>query len=114
MFHDFVNTSLDTAQERNKQRKRTPEKEVETMWNGVQQNMGKFQRLFGASNMIIVDNDLVRMCSIKYGSRSQCDSKKVSINGKRWISQSLKKTIIFFKKINPDKTTIFFFFTLAL
>ena len=27
------------------------------MWNGVQQNMGKFQRLFGASNMIIVDNN---------------------------------------------------------
>ena len=70
----FVNTSLDTAQERNRQRSRTlPEKEVETMWNGVQQNMGKFQRLFGASNMIIVDNnDRVRMCSIKYGSRSQC------------------------------------------
>ena len=54
----FVNTSLETAQERNKMRKRTlPEKQVETMWNGVQQNMGKFQRLFGASNMIIVDNN---------------------------------------------------------
>ena len=54
----FVNTSLDTAQERNKMRKRTlPEKQVEVMWNGVQQNMGKFQRLFGASNMIIVDNN---------------------------------------------------------
>ena len=53
----FVNTSLDTAQERNKMRKRTlPEKQVEVMWNGVQQNMGKF-RLFGASNMIIVDNN---------------------------------------------------------
>ena len=54
----FVNTSLDTAQERNKMRQRTlPEKEVETMWNAVQQNIGKFQRLFGARNMIIVDNN---------------------------------------------------------
>jgi len=55
---NFVNTSLQTAQERNKMRKRTlPEKQVEVMWNGVQQNIGKFQRLFGASSMIIVDNN---------------------------------------------------------
>ena len=54
----FVNTSLDTAQERNKMRKRTlPEKEVAAMWNAVQQNIGKFQRLFGNANMIIVDNN---------------------------------------------------------
>ena len=54
----FVNTSLDTAQERNRMRKRTlPEKEVTTMWNEVQQNIGKFQRLFGGSSMIIVDNN---------------------------------------------------------
>ena len=54
----FVNTSLDTAQERNKMRKRTlPEKQVEEMWKGVQQNIGKFQRLFGSANMVIVDNN---------------------------------------------------------
>jgi len=54
----FVNTSLDTAQERNRMRSRTlPEKEVEKMWNAVQQNIGKFQRLFGTANMIIVDNN---------------------------------------------------------
>ena len=27
------------------------------MWNAVQNNIGKFQRLFGASNFIIVDNN---------------------------------------------------------
>ena len=54
----FVNTSLDTAQERNKMRQRTlPEDEVTKMWNAVQQNIGKFQRFFGANNMIIVDNN---------------------------------------------------------
>lgn len=54
----FVNTSLNTAQERNQMRSRTlPEKEVESMWNAVQMNIGKFQRLFGTSNMIIVDNN---------------------------------------------------------
>ena len=89
----FVNTSLDTAQERNKQRKRTlPEKEVETMWNGVQQNMGKFQRLFGASNMIIVDNnDAGEDVFNKVWKRiAMLIRKKVSNpTAKRWISQEL-------------------------
>ena len=54
----FVNTSLDTAQEQNKLRERTlPEDEVTKMWNAVQQNIGKFQRLFGGKNFIIVDNN---------------------------------------------------------
>ena len=91
----FVNTSLDTAQERNKQRKRTlPEKEVETMWNGVQQNMGKFQRLFGASNMIIVDNnDAGEDVFNKVWKRiAMLIRKKVSNpTAKRWISQELAK-----------------------
>ena len=58
----FVNTSLDTAQERNKMRDRTlAEDEVTKMWNAVQQNIGKFQRLFGGKNFIVVDNnDVVR------------------------------------------------------
>ena len=91
----FVNTSLDTAQERNKMRKRTlPEKEVETMWNGVQQNMGKFQRLFGASNMIIVDNnDAGEDVFNKVWKRiAMLIRRKVSNpTAKRWISQELAK-----------------------
>ena len=91
----FVNTSLDTAQERNKMRKRTlPEKEVEAMWNGVQQNMGKFQRLFGASNMIIVDNnDAGEDVFNKVWKRiAMLIRKKVSNpTAKRWISQELAK-----------------------
>ena len=91
----FVNTSLDTAQERNKMRKRTlPEKEVAAMWNGVQQNMGKFQRLFGASNMIIVDNnDAGEDVFNKVWKRiSMLIRKKVSNpTAKRWISQQLAK-----------------------
>lgn len=91
----FVNTSLDTAQERNRQRSRTlPEKEVEAMWNGVQQNMGKFQRLFGASNMIIVDNnDAGEDVFNKVWKRiAMLIRKKVSNpTAKRWISQELAK-----------------------
>ena len=91
----FVNTSLDTAQERNKKRKRTlPEKQVEVMWNEVQQNIGKFQRLFGASSMIIVDNnDAGEDVFEKVWKRiAMLIRKKVSNpTAKRWISQELAK-----------------------
>lgn len=54
----FVNTSLATALERNNKRARTvPEKLVVKMWEAVQDNMGKFQNLFGASNFILIDNN---------------------------------------------------------
>ena len=54
----FVNTSLDIAQERNLKRERTlPPEEVEKMWNAVQNNMMKFQQLFGDGKFQIVDNN---------------------------------------------------------
>ena len=54
----FVNTSLDVALARNAQRERTvPAEIVKRNWNTVQQNIGKFQRLFGMKRMIIVDNN---------------------------------------------------------
>jgi shikimate kinase len=90
----FVNTSLDTAQERNRMRKRTlPEKEVTTMWNEVQQNIGKFQRLFGASSMIIVDNnDAGEDVFEKVWKRiAMLIRKKVNNpTAKRWIEGQLK------------------------
>lgn len=53
----FVNTSLDVAQERNMNRERSIDpKEVEKMWNKVQQNLMKFQQVFGASNFHVLDN----------------------------------------------------------
>lgn len=52
----FVNTDLGTAKARNRARARSlPDSEVETMWNGVQKNLGKFQNFFG-SRMYIIDN----------------------------------------------------------
>ncbi len=54
----FVNTSLPVALERNKIRSRQiPEYIVQTSWEKVQSNIGKFQRLFGQSNFIVVDNN---------------------------------------------------------
>ncbi len=91
----FVNTSLDTAQERNKMRQRTlPEAEVAKMWNGVQQNIGKFQRLFGATNMIIVDNnDAGEDVFAKVFKRIRAlVTKKVNNHvAKQWIANELLK-----------------------
>lgn len=91
----FVNTSLDTAQERNRMRSRTlPEDEVTKMWNGVQQNIGKFQRLFGASSMIIVDNnDAGEDVFNKVWKRIAMLVKKKVTNptAKAWIKQELAK-----------------------
>ena len=52
----FVNTSLDVAHKRNKEReRRLPEKILEKSWRDVQNNLGKFQGLFGR-NFAVVDN----------------------------------------------------------
>ena len=58
-FMVFVNTSLDVALERNRNRKRVlGDKAVEKMWKQVQDNLGKFQKLFGVERMLIVDNSV--------------------------------------------------------
>ena len=91
----FVNTSLDTAQERNAMRKRTlPEKEVEKMWKEVQTNIGKFQRLFGNKNFVIVDNnDAGEDIFSKVWKRIMVLVRQKVGNhiAKRWISQELAK-----------------------
>jgi shikimate kinase len=53
----FVNTSLEVALERNSKRERiVPEYITRTSWQGVQNNIGKFQNLFGLANFVVVDN----------------------------------------------------------
>lgn len=52
----FVNTDLETAMKRNRNRPRSlPDKQVEAMWKDVQKNIGKFQSMFGR-NFIVIDN----------------------------------------------------------
>ena len=53
----FVNTSLDIAQARNLQRARQlPSEMVSKMWNTVQENLMKFQQIFGSGKFHIIDN----------------------------------------------------------
>jgi len=74
-------------------RQRTlPEAEVEKMWSAVQQNIGKFQRFFGASNMIIVDNnDAGEDVFAKVWKRVSMLAKKKVTNriAKSWIAKEL-------------------------
>ena len=54
----FVNTSLDVALERNKNRPRSiPDYIVTKSWQGVQANIGQFQRVFSPNKMLIIDNN---------------------------------------------------------
>ena len=53
----FVNTSEEVAQQRNAQRARSLKPEmVSAMWNEVQQNLMKYQQIFGADRFHIIDN----------------------------------------------------------
>ena len=55
-FMVFVNTSLEVAKQRNKERaRRLPEDILVKSWKDVQNNLGKFQGLFG-TNFAVVDN----------------------------------------------------------
>ena len=75
----FVNTNLQTAISRDAARKRTlGEKEVTKMWQGVQDNIGKFQSFFG-NNMIIVDNS--------EGANWQKGSTDAYKKMSKWVSQ---------------------------
>ena len=54
----FVNTSLETALDRNRQRERSiPDKIVKDNHAKVRSNMGKLQNTFGRANFFIIDND---------------------------------------------------------
>jgi len=89
----FVNTSLEVALERNRNRARKlPDAIVEKMWNDVQYNLGKFQKLFGADRLLIVDNS-------SYDNQDLFNEIEKQINrhlrtpvqnplGKRWIQDN--------------------------
>jgi len=94
----FVNTSLDVALARNAQRERSvPEYITRKSWTAVQANIGKFQNLFGMSNMIIIDNskDDKELTTIVMNKCSKAVSKLLrnkikSYTAKRWMATERK------------------------
>ncbi len=91
----FVNTSLETAQERNMERARKlPPKSVEQMWNNVQRNIGGFQQMFGSKNFIIVDNNNAKedvFAKVFKRLRGLIVKKPTKPQAKSWIANELKK-----------------------
>jgi predicted kinase len=81
----FVNTSLEVALQRNQSRDRVvPEDIVKKSWSDVQNNLGKFQGLFG-NNFIVVDNS-------KFLKPKEAQ-KKFSMLTKKYIDKFVKKPV---------------------
>ncbi len=91
----FVNSSLDVAQQRNKDRPRSlSTKRVERMWNDVQKNIGAFQSTFGSKHFIIVDNNDAGediFYKVYKRIRGLVTKKPTKIQAKQWIAKELKK-----------------------
>ena len=86
----FVNTSLEVAQERNKQRERIlPDALLQKSWKDVQNNLGKFQNLFGG-NFRIVDNTVYKPITQKVQKAVNKFIRKPVYNkiGVKWIQQA--------------------------
>ncbi len=84
----FVNTSLEVAKERNLKRDRVlPDDLLEKSWKDVQNNLGKFQNLFGG-NFRIVDNTVYKPISkpIQKAVNAFIRKPLYNIIGKKWIS----------------------------
>ena len=90
----FVNTSLDTALERNAKRDRSvPESITIKSWNDVQKNMGKFSQFF-RQNFLVVDNndsDEDVMGPVFKQVRALAKKKVQNRTGQKWIAMELQK-----------------------
>ena len=83
----FVNTSLEVAKERNEKRDRVlPDDLLEKSWKDVQNNLGKFQNLFGG-NFRIVDNTVYKPIAREVQKAVNKFVRKPVYNpiGKKWI-----------------------------
>ena len=94
----FVNTSLEVALARNARRERTiPQYITKSSWEGVQNNIGKFQRLFGMAKFIVVDNnksdlELVTLTMNRIGKlvRRYVTSPVQNYKAKQWMKKELE------------------------
>ena len=92
-FMVFVNTDLEVALKRNSERERKlPMELVKKSWQAVQNNMGKFQGLFGASSMLVVDNsEYKEFAKIIKGNAREFISRPIKNHiAKKWIKKELE------------------------
>jgi len=91
----FVNTDLDTAIKRDAMRSRTlGAKGVTEYWKAVQRNIGKFQRMFGKPNFLVVDNsegkNYEKETLTAYRDATKFTNKPVNAKAKKWIEKEKK------------------------
>jgi len=89
----FVNTTLEVAIERNEKRPRkVPLDILKKSWKDVQNNLGRFQTLFGATNILIVDNSTYKeFSSVVKKSASSFVNKPIKNHiAKKWIKKELE------------------------
>ena len=92
----FVNTDLDTAISRDAQRARTlGAKGVTEYWKAVQRNIGKFQRMFGKPNFLVVDNsegkDYQKETLTAFRDAKKFTDKPLSKKAEKWVAAERKK-----------------------
>lgn len=93
----LVNTTLEVAIDRDKDRDRTlGDKEVTKYWTTVQKNIGTLQQIFGKKKFTIVDNTDIKNTE-KETVRAYRDAKKFidrepdNALAKKWIKQEREK-----------------------
>ena len=92
-FMIFVNTDLEVALQRNSERERKlPTELLKKSWQAVQNNLGKFQSLFGSSNMLVVDNSEYKdfADTIKSNAREFVTRPIQNHIAKKWIKKELE------------------------
>ena len=91
----FVNTSLEVALERNRNRTRKlPDAIVINSHKQVQKNLGKLQRIFGHRNFLIVDNNKEGEDvnpTVHKKIRSMINRAPTSYQAVKWIHREIEK-----------------------
>ena len=91
----FVNTSLDVALERNRNRPRKlPDAIIINSHKQIQKNMGRLQRIFGARNFVVVDNNEPAEDvnpTVHKRIRGMIGRAPTSYQAVRWIHRELDK-----------------------
>ena len=86
----FVNTSLEVALERNRNRDRVlPDSLVTEIWKACQNNLGAFQTMFGG-NFVIVDNTVYKPINKSVQKAIDAFVRKPLYNpiGKKWVANA--------------------------
>tara|TARA_B110000263_G_C15251149_1_gene484154 strand:- start:525 stop:1259 length:735 start_codon:yes stop_codon:yes gene_type:complete len=83
----FIETSLETAQQRNKQRARTvPEKVVEFSWKGAQKAKKRLKKDVGTLHFHEIKNEFDGKVDISIAGKLTQWATKVPVKGQLWVS----------------------------